>query len=155
MIDIHRDMRDAYLDAADGGYDDRPTRSELAAEHAADMDNPYAMRARVARAQKLATVALRLGFTAEDVIDVPREWWENMAEAIELPGNPPSEVTIAMAIGMMAMPSATGLTLPAVTTRPTCDLCHERITVDQPTARHLGATVHADCQHDFEEGWEL
>ncbi len=117
-----------------------------------DTENPYAMRARVERATKLVTEVRRLNLPLAEVLDMPAPWWADLAAGIDLPGSPPSDITIAMALGMLTAPGLAGLTMPK--TRPTCDLCNERITVDQPTARHMGATVHADCQHDYEEGWD-
>lgn len=120
----------------------------------ADIDNPWAMRGRVARAEKLAAEVRRRGLTVVDAALMPGEWWEAVAEYIELPGDPPSEVTVAMAIGMLTMPSPSGLTLPLAHRRLLCGLCGEEIKPDDGVDLHIGEEVHATCQADFEEGWE-
>jgi len=111
MSDMHRDMRDAYLDSV-GVYDvhdDRPSWAEVDAEDA-DTDNPFAMRARMARAEKLAAEVRLIRMAAEDVIDAQESWWGMVADRAGI--RSPSRTTIAMTIGLLASPGLAGLTMP-------------------------------------------
>ena len=71
-----------------------------------DEQNPFAMAARMAKAERIADVLRRFKATPEDVAEMSEEGWLLAAALADVP--PPSDTTKAMVIGCLSMTLKTG-----------------------------------------------